>query len=163
MDWRKFKLDYQLDMMNLFQSLVGIEAYKEAALNLVLPPEWKAQLDRLNRIRVVRGTTALEGNPLSTAEVGNQLEAMDKPVEDIKTRITKEQLQIRNAGIAQDWIRQRFTPGSAPLDLNDLFKMHEMITLESDQDHNIPGRFRTFEVTVGSPEWGGVHYGAPGP
>ena len=88
---------------------------------------------------------------------------MDKPVEDIKTRITKEQLQIRNAGIAQDWIRQRFTPGSAPLDLNDLFKMHEMITLESDQDHNIPGRFRTFEVTVGSPEWGGVHYGAPGP
>ena len=64
MDWRKFKLDYQLDMMNLFQSLVGIEAYKEAALNLVLPPEWKAQLDRLNRIRVVRGTTALEGNPL---------------------------------------------------------------------------------------------------
>jgi len=161
MDWKKFELGYRLDIGCLFDQLVEIEAYKEAALNLLLPPEWKTQLDRLNRIRVVHGTTALEGNPLSTAEVGNQLAAIDKPVEDIKTRITKEQRQIRNAGIAQNWIRKRFAPGSAPLDLNDIFRMHEMITIQSDQDHNIPGRFRTFEVHVGSPELGGVHYGAP--
>jgi Fic family protein len=161
MDWKRFELDYRLDTVGLFDQLVEIEAYKEAALNLLLPPEWKAQLDRLNRIRVVHGTTALEGNPLSTTEVGNQLAAIDKPAENIKTRITKEQLQIRNAGIAQNWIRNRFAPGSAPLDLNDLFRMHEMITVQSDQDHNIPGRFRTFEVHVGSPELGGVHYGAP--
>lgn len=127
----------------------------------MLPPEWKAQLDRLNRMRAVHGTTALEGNPLSTAEVDHQLAAIDKPVEDIKTRVTKEQLQIRNAGIAQNWIRERFAPGTAPLDLNDLFTMHEMVTVESDTDHNIPGRFRTFTVTVGSPAMGGVHYGAP--
>ena len=161
MDWEQFKFDYRLDPEGLFHSIVNIEAYKEAALNLVLPPEWKDQLDRLNRIRAAHGTTALEGNPLSTAEVGHQLEAIRKPVEDIQTRVTKEQLQIRNAGIAQDWIRQRFVPGTAPLDLNDLFKMHEMVTIESDLDHNIPGRFRTFPVTAGSPEMGGVHYGAP--
>src|SRR5271157_4792422 len=119
MDWKEFAFDYRLDTDGLFRHIVDIEAYREAALNLVLPPEWKSQLDRLNRIRAVRGTTALEGNPLSTAEVGHQLAAMAAPIEDIKTRITKEQLQIRNAGIAQEWIRQRFTPSSAPLDLND--------------------------------------------
>jgi Fic family protein len=161
MEWEDFKFEYRLDADGLFRHVVDIEAFKEAALNLVLPPSWKEQLDRLNRIRAVHGTTALEGNPLSTSEVGHQLAAISLPVEDIKTRVTKEQLQIRNAGIAQDWIRKRFTPGSAPLDLNDLFKMHEMVTLESDTDHNVPGRFRTFDVKVGSPDLGGVHHGAP--
>lgn len=161
MEWEDFKFEYHLDTEGLFRHVVDIEAFREAALNLVLPPDWKEQLDRLNRIRAVHGTTALEGNPLSTSEVGHQLAAIKKPVEDINTRVTKEQLQIRNAGIAQDWIRQRFVPGSAPLDLNDLFKMHEMVTLESDVEHNIPGKFRTFDVQVGSPDLGGVHHGAP--
>lgn len=161
MDWNNFTFEYRLDLAGMFRHVVEIEAYKEAALNLVLPPEWKSQLDRLNRIRAVHGTTALEGNPLSTAEVGVQLAAIAAPIEDIKTRVTKEQLQIRNAGIAQDWVRKRFVPGSAPLDLNDLFRLHEMVTLESDTEHNIPGRFRTFSVQAGSPQMGGVHLGAP--
>ena len=55
-----------------------IEAYKEAALNLLLPPHWKAQLDRLNRVRAVHGTTALEGNTLTEEEVRQQLDLLDE-------------------------------------------------------------------------------------
>jgi Fic family protein len=39
--------------------------------------------------------------------------------------------------------------------------MHRMITENSDMEHNTPGRWRTFSVTVGTPDMGGVHRGAP--
>ena len=74
MFWDDFEFDYNLDMQEVFLEMVAIEGYKQAALNLVLPPEWRIQLDRLNRVRAVHGTTALEGNPLSEAEVDIQIQ-----------------------------------------------------------------------------------------
>jgi hypothetical protein len=122
MDWDKFSFEYRLDLRSdaLIGQIITIEAYKEAALNLVLPPGWRKQLDKLNRVRVVHGTTALEGNPLSEAEVARQMEILDKAAEGPLTGMSKEQLQIRNAGAAQGWVRQRFKPGSAPLRIEDL-------------------------------------------
>lgn len=76
MEWRRFSFDYQLRLDALTPDLIRIEASREAALNLVLPPDWKTQLDRLNRVRAVHGTTALEGNPLSEAEVGRQMDLL---------------------------------------------------------------------------------------
>ncbi len=108
MDWTKFSFEYRLDNQGLFQDLVSIEAYREASLNLVFPQEWQAQLDRLNRVRAVHGTTAIEGNPLSEVEVAQQMESVDR--EESKQNVSKEQLQIRNAGAAQSWVRQRFLP-----------------------------------------------------
>ncbi len=161
MDWAKFKFDYQMNIKEAFHLIVAIEAYKEAALNLVLPPEWREQLDRLNRVRAVYGTTALEGNPLSEAEVSHQLELLEGQANKDKKRITKEQLQIRNSGKAQAWVRMRFSPNNPPLSLSDILHMHKMVTEESDESHNEPGKMRTFSVQVGSPDMGGVHIGAP--
>jgi len=140
--------------------VISIEAYKEAALNLVLPADWREQLDKLNRVRAVHGTTALEGNPLSEAEVARQMDLLEAGQENLK-KATKEQLQIRNSGIAQNWVRLRFSPEHAPLELADILKMHHMVTEQSDEINNAPGKFRTFPVTVGSPDAGGVHRGAP--
>ena len=120
MDWKNFTYDYRLDFTAsaLLRQVITIEAYKEAALNLVLPPEWRIQLDRLNRVRAVYGTTALEGNPLSEAEVAHQMDVLDEPAGMRPSKhLTKEQSQIRNAGIAQEWVRKRFSPGSPPLRL----------------------------------------------
>ena len=162
MDWEKFSFEYHLDQQGLFQDLISIEAYREASLNLVLSPEWQRQLDRLNRVRAVHGTTAIEGNPLSEAEVAQQMECLEQQTHnhDRKTA-TKEQLQIRNAGEAQAWVRQRFLPNSPPVGLGDILTMHEMITRDSDTANNIPGKFRNFPVTVGTEDLGGVHRGAP--
>ena len=74
---------------------------------------------------------------------------------------SKEQLQIRNAGEAQAWVRQRFLPNSPPIGLKDILTMHEMVTRDSDTDGNIPGKLRNFSVIVGTEELGGVHRGAP--
>ena len=163
MDWEKFSFDYHLDQQqDLIQDIISIEAYKEASLNLVFPQEWQSQLDTLNRVRAVRGTTAIEGNPLSEAEVSQQMEYLEQQTHnDDRHTATKEQLQIRNAGEAQAWVRQRFRPNSPPIGLKDIFTMHEMITRDSDTVNNIPGKFRNFSVTVGTEDLGGVHRGAP--
>ena len=160
MDWEKFSFEYHLDQQGLIQNLISIEAYKEASLNLVFPQEWQSQLDKLNRVRAVRGTTAIEGNPLSEAEVSQQMEYLEQQTHnDDRHTATKEQLQIRNAGDAQAWVRQRFRPNSPPIGLRDILTMHEMITRDSDTDDNIP--LRSLSVTVGTEELGGVHRGAP--
>ena len=158
MNWNEFSFDYSLDFDEVLRPIISIEAYKEAAMSLCLPPDWRSQLDRLNRVRAVHGTTALEGNPLSEEEVSRQIEIVDQ---SSRTVATREQLQIRNATIAQSWVRMRFCPDCDPLTVTDILKMHEMVTVESDTRNNMPGRFRTVEVTVGSPDMGGVHKGAP--
>ena len=161
MDWKKFTFDYHLDATGLFSDLIAIEAYKEAAINLVLPPDWRFQLDRLNRVRAVYGTTVLEGNSLSEAEVSQQMDIAESPEEAAKRKATKEQQQIRNAGRGQNWVKSRFSPDHAPLSIPDVLQMHRLITAGSDEDHNTPGAFRTFAVSVGSPDFGGVHNCAP--
>ncbi|MCH8039549.1 MAG: Fic family protein [Nitrospinae bacterium] len=164
MDWDKFSFEYRLELNqeDLFRSLIAIEASKEASLNLVLAPEWQTQLDKLNRVRAVYGTTALEGNPLSEAEVSEQMESLDTERYKVDlAKMTKEQLQIRNAGMAQAWVKRRFEPGTSPISLGDIFEMHQTITQVSDTHDNEPGKLRTFSVTVGSSDMGGVHRGAP--
>ena len=141
--------------------VISIEAYKEAAQNLVLPADWREQLDRLNRIRAVHGTTALEGNPLSEAEVSRQMDLLERPQGAALQRFTKEQRQIRNAGLAQEWVKRRFSPDNDPLRITDILHMHKTMTEQSDETHNVPGQFRTFSVTVGHEQLGGVHLGAP--
>lgn len=162
MDWSKFSFDYRLELESFLPEIISIEAYKEAALNLVLPPDWREQLDKLNRVRAVYGTTALEGNTLSEAEVAQQMDRIPRKL-TLKppAKSTKEQLQIQNAGQAQEWTRKRFTPDNAPLMIADIVLMHQMLTEHSDTLNNVPGRFRTHSVVVGTPAMGGVHRGAP--
>lgn len=162
MNWEKFSFQFLLKPRDVMDELISIEAYKEAAMNLVLPADWREQLDKLNRVRAVHGTTALEGNPLSEAEVSQQMDLLEHAGQaaDLK-KATKEQLQIRNSGVAQGWVRLRFNPEHPPLQLTDIFRMHHMVTEQSDETHNAPGQLRTFPVVVGSPEAGGVHRGAP--
>ena len=160
MDWQRFSFDYRLRLEALTPGLIRIEASREAAVNLVLPPDWKTQLDRLNRVRAVHGTTALEGNPLSETEVGRQMDLLAASSTAPATT-SRDQRQVQNAGRAQDWIRQRFTPTAAPLRRTDVLRMHELITEGADETDNLPGRLRTHSVVVGTEALGGVHRGAP--
>ena len=160
MFWEQFQFDYRVQLESLHSDLVQIEAYKEAALNLVLPPPWREQLDRLNRIRAVHGTTALEGNPLTEAEVGRQMEMLDEGAPQLPGQ-SPEQQQVRNAARAQQWIRETFVPGGRPIRLADILRLHQMATQGSDEANNVPGRFRTHSVVVGTQALGGVHRGAP--
>lgn len=156
MDWERFQFAYRLEAGDHTRLLITIEAYKQAALNLVLPPDWRDRLDRLNRVRAVHGTTALEGNPLSEEQAAAALDAGEQ------SRLARrEQVQVRNAGRAQEWIRSRFAGGRTPLQRDDILLMHLLMTQGSDEAGNVPGRLRRSRVVVGTPALGGVHRGAP--
>ena len=110
MDWERFEFEYRFKTKNLLRLLVTIEAYREAALNLVLPPDWREQLDRLNRVRAIHGTTALEGNPLSEQQVAESLHG-----EGGNNHQTREQIDHEcrsSAGLDQIQIREG--PRAAP-------------------------------------------------
>ena len=160
MDWTRFRFEYRLRLDALTAGLIRIEASRLAALNLVLPPDWKTQLDQLNRVRAVHGTTALEGNPLSEDEVRRQMDLLASSSTP-PAASSRDQQQVRNAGRAQDWVRQRFTPAAAPLRRFDILRMHELITEGSDETDNLPDRLRTHSVVVGTAALGGAHRGAP--
>ena len=127
----------------------------------MLAPEWREGLDRLNRVRAVYGTTALEGNPLSEPEVAGQILLAEQQAEARPGPLSREQAQIRNASRAQDWVKARFAPGSAPVNMGDILTMHREMTQGSDEDNSVPGTLRAASVQVGSPDLGGVHLGAP--
>ncbi len=158
MDWDRFEFEYRLEAGGHQRLLVTIEAYREAAFNLLLPPEWRDRLDRLNRVRAVHGTTAIEGNPLSEEQVAATLDAGEGD-----RSLRREQVQIRNAGRAQEWVRSRFgaAGGQTPLQPEDVLRMHRLLTEGSDDTDNVPGRLRRNRVVVGTPALGGVHRGAP--
>ena len=99
---------------------------------------------------------------MSEAEVNHQIEIIEQVESKPEgSRVTQEQLQIRNSARTQEWVRQRFQPGSNPTTLSDILTMHQMVTERSDETNNTPGRLRTFSVQVGSSDMGGVHFGAP--
>ena len=79
--WEEFRFDYRLDASRLRNALIAIEALRLSVDHLVLAPEWREGLDRLNRVRAVYGTTALEGNPLSEPEVAHQILLADRQAE----------------------------------------------------------------------------------
>lgn len=156
LDWLRFGFDYRLELPGMMAVLVRIEGRKEAAMSLLLPSEWKEQLDVLNRIRTIHGSTALEGNPLSEAQIADFLGG--KVGLDADGR---EFRQIQNADIAQDWVRRRFGPGRPPVTVQDILQMHALMTRVSDETDNVPGALRSHGVQVGTKGLGGVHRGAP--
>ena len=159
--WERFGFDYYLEGSALFNTLISIEAHRQSASHLVLAPEWVKQLDRLNKVRAVHGTTAIEGNPLSEAEVQVQMERIEREAATSPTDKSRDITQIANAVRGQDWVKDRFAPGSSPVSMGDILTMHKLITKSSDEVDNVPGALRNFPVRVGAPDLGGVHWGAP--
>src|ERR1700681_4054816 len=41
MDWLQFEFDYRLDLPGLTPHILAVEAYKQAALTRVRPPQWR--------------------------------------------------------------------------------------------------------------------------
>lgn len=159
--WDRFNFNYRLDSGALFNSLIGIEAHRQSANHLMLAPEWMEQLDRLNKVRAVHGTTAIEGNPLSEAEVRVQMERIEREATSYPTDASRDLAQIANASRGQDWVKERFAPGSPPVSMGDILTMHKLLTEGSDEIDNVPGALRNFPVSVGAPNLGGIHRGAP--
>lgn len=71
-----------------------------------------------------------------------------------------EDVKSGNAAGARAWVTERFVPGSAPLSLDDLLAMHQLVADPTNSECT-PGTLRTLPVQVGRREVGGLHLGAP--
>ena len=158
-NWDAFKFELRHEGSKLRDDLVNLEAYRLSVNRLILPQEWKQDLQRLYIVRAVHGTTAIEGNPLTEAEVSRQL------TQGERGRQHRDQVhqQTENAAAAFRWVEQHFAR-PRPISLEDILTLHRLLTTDSDEAENVPGRLRApgHNVQVGSPDLGGVHRAPPG-
>jgi len=157
-DWDAFQFELRLDQGRLQAEIINIEAYRLSLNKLILPQEWKQDLQRLYIVRAVHGTTAIEGNPLREADVARQLGRSRRTTPDDEVH-----RQTANAAEAFRWVEKEFAR-PRPIRLADALQIHRLLTTESDESDNVPGRLREagHRVTVGSPLLGGVHRAPPG-
>ena len=83
------------------------------------------------------------------------------PLNPIRPTSSRKRLLVRDTSKARAWIRQRFVPGSAPLELADILTLHWMVAEEHDVKGPTAGALRTTRVEVGRELVGGFHQGAP--
>lgn len=156
-DWTGFRFEARFEHTAVERELLNIEPYRLSLNKLLLPQEWKRDLQNLYIVRSVHGTTAIEGNPLDEEEVGRQLLGSARPARDQVHR------QTENARNAFMWIEKNAGMGGE-VRLDAICAIHRLLTTGSDEAGNVPGEFRRagHNVTVGSLSLGGVHRAPPG-
>lgn len=157
-NWEEFEFEIRYDSPKLQSELITIEAYRLSLNKLVMPADWLRDLQNLAIVRAVHGTTAIEGNPLRQEEVANQLDS-DMAISP-RDRVHR---QTANAAEAFSWIDDNFRE-PRPIRCKDIRQIHILLTTDSDEKDNSPGQMRRggHNVTVGSPDLGGVHRAPPG-
>ena len=134
----------------VLQLVARIEALAGLVAAIPLPPALRAEADRLNIARAVRGTTGIEGANLTEGEVGDIIGANpdDGPV--LGEARAREETEARNAARVMDYIRDTVDadPGS---DLTEahIREMHRLTTAGIDYRNNAPGAYREVPVAAG--------------
>ena len=68
----EINFDYKISMdREVYECIVTLEAHRMVTSKIPLPPNIAKKVDRLNIVRQIKGTTGLEGNPLTEKEVAN--------------------------------------------------------------------------------------------
>lgn len=141
--WPAFEFDFRLDMARLLPHMAAIESGRAAASLRMLPPQWRAQ-----------SATDIETNMRqAAAEQGLQLDEI---------QFRKQVFLRSNASRAQAWVKQRFAPGSPPMCLDDVQKMHLMVSEEAGVNYRTPGVMRQEgQAVITGTASIGLHVGAP--
>jgi len=103
---------------------------------------WRPQLQKDSRERGAHASTAIEGNPLTLAEV-RALEAGTP----LPARTERSRREILNYFAGLRWVEKRARQ-TRPVTHDDLFRLHRLLA-ESVMDQGEAGRYRTISVRVG--------------
>lgn len=141
--WLGFEFDFTLDASVLRPYIAAIEACNPTG-SLVVPPQWHEK-------------------PVEEAEATlRQTMAPHKDPIENELRIRKLALVLANAGQAYKWVKQRFGRGNAPMCLEDILHIHQLVTEDAGIRSDSAGgmRKRGRQVITGSEELG-FYRGAP--
>ncbi len=118
--------------------------------DIPIPPRVKNRLDALNILRAVRGTTGIEGIELTEDEVEQIMESPRKKSVLPPNRKREEQ-EARNAQKVMSYVVKELTRDpNIPLTEKLIYAFHRITTKDIDYSANIPGKYRTHDVSVGS-------------
>lgn len=145
--WMTFRVELGCPFEPLWYHLGRACAGIRELLMLVAAPEVHRRLNQLYMVKGVVGSTAIEGNTLTEAEVEGMLERGEK-LPPSKHYLEQE---VRNVSDACDEIVRDTCSEQPPmLSLNYLCKLNAMVLRELNFDTEIiPGAVRTFSVMVG--------------
>ncbi len=142
--------DVRYNPQVILQKVVEVEAFKRSVLKLPLPYHFAQEFESVEVARNIRGTAAIEGNPLSEHEV----EELVKSGVPERTP-TKAEKEILNLHEVQSHLKQ--LPPNSPITETLIQRIHGLITEGIDYPNNVPGEYRHHRATVGMP----VYYPPP--
>ncbi len=150
----RWDVHFNTHVGNLDSEIVSRIAMAHALAGVIrdipIPPRVKYRLDALNILRAVRGTTGIEGIELTEDEVGQIIESpRKKPV--LPPNRSREEQEARNAHRVMSYIVKELTRDpNIPLTERLIRTIHRITTKDIDYPDNIPGQYRTHDVSVGS-------------
>ena len=145
--------DLKIDHANpaLIRLVERAHALSAVIREIPIPPYLQIELDTINIMRAVRGTTAIEGAQVSTEEVRKIMAAPDEDTLP-KARARDEQ-EVRNAADVMfhvaDLVKKQ---PDCSVTQKLICKIHELTTRKIDYRNNIPGQYRSHPVNAGDYE-----------
>jgi Fic family protein len=115
--------------------------------DIPIPPYLQVELDAMNIMRAIRGTTAIEGADVSTQEVR---EIMKGPAPTLSEARQREEQEVRNAQDVMFYVAKLLgTEPEHPLTEGLICELHERMTRGLPYENNVPGEYRSHRVTAG--------------
>lgn len=145
-----FDVRVQVDAPEMVRDIAQIHALAGVIRGIPIPPSVQSNLDKLNIMRAVRGTTGIEGTELSEEEVGLILEAPpDRPV--LSGGREREEQEVRNADRLMAYVAERIERNPrSPISEGIVKEFHNILTSDIAYANNIPGQYRNHAVSAGT-------------
>lgn len=158
-DWSDFKFEFTLGKQYVAE-LVGIEGRRRGISGWVMPYPWVAQLEKARRVRSVASTLELAGTTVPEQRISEILD------DDVRTSsnlgVVSPQARVIDVTQAFTWLKEQFDYKiKQKCSLETVLELHRLSTLSTADEHNVPGRFRLYEVASDRNLTSGIHRGAP--
>lgn len=145
----RFDLHIDWTDQELLRAVYESQALASVINGIPLPPAIRRNIDRLNIVRAVRGTTGLEGSDLSEAEVAQVLQN-PSDAQVLPLARAREEREVKNAGRVMDWVIEQLGHEQDMRISQDTIRyMHWLTTEGLPYEHNIPGQYRRHLVSAG--------------
>lgn len=148
----KWTFTAECDSAEIYPLLVRAHTMFEAVSSIPVLPQWQSRLKTELISRSIFGTAALEGNPMTQAEVRSEVRGETSPSPDLPDA----KREIVNLKRLYDHLKNIRRP-QAPLSEKLVRKFHAIIADGLAFEDNIPGQYRASVVQVGDAAHGGVY------
>lgn len=136
--------DPKLDPRFISYLVNRIDAFAQFLREMPMAPGEREELDRLNVIRAIRGTTGIEGNRLDEEQIEEVLIRHDD------TPPSLEEQEVMNAESVMKYIRSRTPMPYTRLTETVVKEIHAQVTLDCSYQGNVMGEYRTTNVQAGT-------------